>query len=73
MYTLDAFVRRINPPDVTTRHLPTAAARVLAHVVPQLTPALVDVLLHDSVADGDPGEVADRFGVTLHEAAVTDL
>jgi uncharacterized protein YbjT (DUF2867 family) len=52
--TLDEFVRRINPPGVTLRHRPTTAARLLAHVVPQLTPALVDVLLRDSVADADP-------------------
>lgn len=69
--TLDAFVRRINPPDVTLRHLPAAAARLLAHVLPQLTPALVDVLLNDSVPGSDPHEVAGRFGVTLHDIAAT--
>jgi uncharacterized protein YbjT (DUF2867 family) len=67
--TLDEFVGRINPSGVTVRHVPAAAARLLARAVPQLTPALVDVLLHDSVADGDPRETAGRFGVTLHDVA----
>jgi len=71
--TLDAFVHRINPPGVTIRHLPTAAARLLAHVMPQLTPALVDVLIRDSVTDGDANEVAGRFGVTLHDAATETM
>lgn len=71
VYTLDGFVRRINPPGVTIRHLPAAAARLLAHVVPQLTPALVDVLTGDSVTANDPDEVAGRFGVTLHDVAAT--
>ena len=71
VYTLDAFVGRVNPPGVTIRHLPAAAARLLAHVVPQLTPALVDVLTGDSVTDSDPDEVAGRFGVTLHDVAAS--
>lgn len=69
VYTLDGFVRRINPRRVTIRHLPTAAARLVARVVPQLTPALVDVLTGDSVTDNDPDEVAGGFGVTLHDVA----
>lgn len=68
-YTLDQFVRRINPPGVAVRHLPTAAARALARIVPQLTPALVDVLIHDSITDSDPHETAGRFGVGLRDVA----
>lgn len=70
-YTLDAFVERINPADVTIRHLPAAAARRLARVLPQLTPALVDVLIRDSVMEHDPHEIVGRFGVTLHDVAAT--
>lgn len=64
-------MRRINPLDVTVRHLPAGAARLLARVVPQLTPALVDVMTRDSVASEDPHAVAARFGVTLHDVAAT--
>jgi NADH dehydrogenase len=69
VYRPDGFVRRINPPGVTTRHLPATLARLVAHVVPQLTPALVDVLTGDSVTANDPDEIAGRFGVMLHDAA----
>lgn len=54
--TLDAFVQSINPAGVKIRHLPAPVARLLSHVTPQLTPALVDVLLRDSVAVGDGGD-----------------
>ena len=70
--TLDAFVRHINPARVTIRHLPATAARLLAPVVPRLTPALVDVLIHDSVVEGDPREAAGRFGITLRHAPATE-
>jgi len=69
VYTLDGFVRRINPPRITVRHLPAPSARLLAHLLPQVTQALIDVLTRDSVTDGDPKETAERFGVTLHDAA----
>ena len=69
--TIDGFVRQINPPGVTIRHVPAPAARLLAHVVPQLTTALVGVLTADSVTDTDPDDVAGRFGVTLHDVAAT--
>jgi NADH dehydrogenase len=69
VYTLDGFVQRINPPDVTLRHLPATPARLLARVMPQLTPALVDVLTGDSITANDPDEIAGRFGVTLHDVA----
>lgn len=63
--TLDDLVRRLNPPGVRIRHLPATAARLLARVVPSLTPALVEVLLADSFPAADPVETAGRFGVTL--------
>lgn len=70
-YTLDRFVRGINPPGVAIRHLPAAAARAVARIVPQLTPALVDVLTHDSMTDSDPHETAGRFGVQLRDVAAS--
>ena len=69
VYPLDAFVQLINPPGVRVRHLPPAVARLLARLVPQLTPALVDVLTRDSVTAGDPHQAAGRLGVTLHDTA----
>lgn len=64
-FTLDEFVSSINPADVRIRHLPPSVARLLAWLVPQLTPALVDVLLSDSTADHDPVITAEAFGVAL--------
>ena len=37
--------------------------------MPQLTPALVDVLLSDSVAVEDPAETVNWFGVSLRPAS----
>ena len=51
---LDEFVRSINPGGVKIRHLPAPVARLLAWFTPQLTPALVDVLLSNSVAVDGP-------------------
>lgn len=62
---LDDFVRRLNPPGVGIRHISPTASRLLAHVVPGLSPALVDVLLTDSVPAGDPTETASKFGGSL--------
>ena len=64
-FTLDEFIQSINPGEIRTRHLPPLAAKLLARFTPQLTPALVDVLLSDSVVNGDPVEMAARFGVSL--------
>lgn len=63
--TLDQFVRVINPEGVTIGHLSPTSARFLARVLPSLTPALVDVLLADSVPGNDPLATAAAFGVTL--------
>lgn len=73
LFTLDDFVRHINPPNVKIRHLPAPLARPLARLMPQLTPALVDVLLRDSVAASDPTQTAGRFGVELHGLAGGDF
>ncbi len=64
-FTLDDFIRSINPDGVKIRHLAPRAARILGRVAPKLTPALVDVLLADSVTRTDPTETAALFGVGL--------
>lgn len=71
LFVLDDFIRSINPTGIKIRHLPGAIAKPLAWFLPQLTPALVDVLLSDSVASGDPTQTADQFGASLH--ALSDL
>jgi len=65
IFTVGEFIQSINQGVVTIRHLPSLVAKLLAWFTPQLTPALVDVLLSDSVASGDPAESAARFGVDL--------
>jgi nucleoside-diphosphate-sugar epimerase len=52
--TVDAFADALNGADARERHLGRRVARVLAHVVPALTPAMVDVLAADSLPDGSP-------------------
>jgi uncharacterized protein YbjT (DUF2867 family) len=67
--TVDAFVRLLNSRPVRIRRIPAALARLLGHVVPTLTPELVDVLLADAVPTEDVGATARRFGVELHRFA----
>jgi NADH dehydrogenase len=64
--TMDQFVRTVNRPGVRLMHLPPVVARGLAHVVPTLTPALMELLLADNVPSADPAETASRFGTELH-------
>lgn len=68
IFTLDDFVQSINPPDIKIRHLPAPVAKLLSRIMPQLTPALVDVLFNDSTAP-EPAETAQRFSVDLHPTA----
>lgn len=65
-FTLDQFVGLLNSDDVKLRHLPARLAPLLARVLPKLTPALVEVLLVDSVTGTDPEVTAASFGVVLH-------
>lgn len=58
---MDEFVAALNGGAAKIRHLPAPLARALAHVVPSLTPALVDLLLRDNVT-ADPAGVAAQFG-----------
>lgn len=64
-FTVDEFVRLINPGEVRIRHIPSLGAELLARFTPRLTPALVGVLLSDSVADGDPIATVSQFGWSL--------
>lgn len=59
--TLDEFVQVVNRGDVRLRHMPPVLARALGHVMPGLTPPLVDVLLSDSI--GEPSRVERAFGL----------
>ena len=67
--SFDQLVVALNPPGTRLRHLPAALARPLAHLVPSLTPALVDLLLADNVAATPAAETAARFGFTPHRLA----
>jgi uncharacterized protein YbjT (DUF2867 family) len=64
--TMDQFVRTVNPPGIRLMHLPPVVARGLAHVVPSLTPALMELLIGHNVTATDPRETADSFGTELH-------
>lgn len=66
--TADEFVAALNPPGTAVRHVPPRLARALGRVAPSLTPALVDVLLGDSMADGSP-LAADALGLRLRGVA----
>ena len=63
--SMDQFVRSLNGGQVRIRHLPASLARVLAHLSPSLTPALMDLLLCDNVTSTDPNQVAAEFGFSL--------
>jgi NADH dehydrogenase len=60
---LDDLVRRLNGEDVRIRHLPALLARLLGHVLPSLSPPLVDVMLRDSI--GDPARAVEAFVLRL--------
>lgn len=65
-YTVDEFVRRINPRPVRIRHLPGWVARAAGRLVPALPWPLVDVMLHDCLPDAGAQDAARAFGVTGH-------
>src|SRR5262245_45337647 len=62
--TVDEFVRVLNARTVKERHLRGLPARVLGHVLPTLTPALVEVMAADSLPDTILA--ADAFSLDLH-------
>lgn len=62
----DGFAQELNDHDARIGHTATWLSRALGHVVPSLSPALVDVMLHDAVPTLDPQVTAEAFGITLH-------
>jgi uncharacterized protein YbjT (DUF2867 family) len=62
--TIDDFLA-LNGGRAKMRHIHPRFARALAHVVPGLTPALVDILLADSL--GDPTRAVRAFGLELRD------
>jgi NADH dehydrogenase len=62
--SMDDFVRAVNGGAARMRHLPAPLARISARLSSVLTPALMDLLLRDNVAAGDPAEVGAKFGFT---------
>lgn len=67
--TMDDFVRTLNSPEVRIRHIPPGLARVVAHLSPSLTPALMDLLIRDNVTATPPAEIGRQFGFTPHRLA----
>jgi NADH dehydrogenase len=62
--TMDELVRVVNGGSCDIHHVPPLAARALGHLVPDLTPELVDVLLADSL--GDQTRAERTFGLARH-------
>jgi uncharacterized protein YbjT (DUF2867 family) len=67
--TAEEFARLVNSEPIRVRRTPAMLARLLGHVVPTLTPDLVDVMLSNTVPAEDVTATARRFGVELHRAA----
>jgi NADH dehydrogenase len=67
--TVEQFARLLNSVPIRVRRTPPWLARVLGHVVPRLTPELVDIMLSDAVPTEDVAETARMFGVELHHVA----
>src|SRR5262245_4986314 len=61
--TVDEFVQVVNGAAVKVRHLHGRLARLLAHILPSLTPALVEVMAADSLPDTTLA--AEIFGIDL--------
>jgi uncharacterized protein YbjT (DUF2867 family) len=64
--SMDELIRGLNGGEARIVHLPTPLARAAAHLVPSLTPALVDLLVRDNVTSEDPGRIAGELGLALH-------
>ena len=62
--TLSQVIDLVNGRHLKQRHLPAAAAKVFARALPTLNPALVDVLLTDSLPPAP--SASDAFCVQLH-------
>ena len=65
--TVDEFALALNGGTVTLRHVPPRLVRPLGHVIPGLPPALVEIMLADSV--GDRIRAPRAFGLELRTVA----
>jgi uncharacterized protein YbjT (DUF2867 family) len=61
--TVDEFADTLSDRDVKEHHLSPRLARALAHVVPSLTPAMVDILAADSLPEAGLPLAADVLGL----------
>jgi uncharacterized protein YbjT (DUF2867 family) len=61
--TMDDFVLALNGGRAKLRHIHPRLGRALAHVVPGLTPELVEIMSADSL--GDPARAVRTFGLEL--------
>ena len=64
--TMNEFVGIVNREQVRTKHLPAPLARTLGYALPGLTPALVDIMLADSL--GDQARVVRAYGFERRRA-----
>jgi hypothetical protein len=65
----EEFARLLNARPIRIRTTPVTLARLLGHVVPTLTPELLDIMLADAVPTEDVAATARRFDVELHHLA----
>jgi NADH dehydrogenase len=65
--TADEFARLLNSKPIRMLRIPVMLARLLGHVVPSLTPELVDVMTSDAVPTEDIAATARLFGIELHQ------
>lgn len=63
--SMDDFVNALNGGSARISHLPAGLARPLAHALPSLTPALMDLLLRDNVVSGELPFASDAFALHL--------
>jgi NADH dehydrogenase len=67
--TLDELVSLLNGGLARVRHVPARVARLAARLLPSVPPAMVDLMLRDSIAD--PSRAALAFGLKLHSLRET--
>lgn len=68
-FTVDELADTLSGENVKERHLGPRLARALAHVVPSLTPTMVDVLATDSLPEAGLPLAADALGLDFRHLA----
>lgn len=68
-FTVDELADTLSGEDVKERHLGSRLARALSHVVPSLTPAMVDVLAADSLPEAGLPLAVDALGLDVRHLA----